>query len=256
MMVDLSDLKPQPVIFVHGYSFDPSKADNDPCVIVYRDWKLYLMDRRTVEFTYYSAGGGWRALLKAWAAGYRNTYRWAYSRLAVDAVDRLVETSKREGPCNVVCHSLGSRVVLEAAIRGAEFDRVVILGGAEMVPQARIAARRSPNVQYLNVMSTTDDVLDLMAEHFTPGTARAAIGHDGVVGLPNWRNAVLDDNEVQAWAWDTHEWTLNGDLQGFGDHHVYYRWAGNWSLYKAFLDGDDLDDMPDKAREPHNNFFD
>ena len=245
----------KPVIFVHGYNFDPASKEDDPITGVYWEWGSH-MDGRPIEmFTYYSAGGKW-ALLKAWAAGYRNTYRWAYSKLSVDAAGVLHDLAGYIGPCDVVCHSLGSRVTLKAAAMGAPFERVVILGGAEMVPDARRMARLSSKVQYLNVMSTTDDVLDLMAEHFTPGTARAAIGHDGVVGVANWRNAVLDDIEVQLWANARHDWTLSGDLAGFMDHHVYYRWVQNWPLYRAFLDGDDLSDMPDKGREPHNNFFD
>ena len=67
---------------------------------------------------------------------------------------------------------------------------------------------------------------------------------------------MLDDSEVQEWALATHDWLLSGDLEGFMDHHVYYRWEQNWPLYIQFLDGDDLIDMPDKAREPHNTFFD
>ena len=247
----------KPVIFVHGYNFDPECIEDDPRTGVYQEWAPFLSDRPVVPFTYYSAGGGkWKAILRAWSAGYRNTYRWAYSKLAVDAAGELLRLAIETGPCNVVCHSLGSRVVLEAAKRGAPFNRVVILGGAEMVPVARIAAARSPKVQYLNVMSTTDDVLDLMAEHFTPGEYRAAIGHDGLLGFPNWRNAVLDDSEVQAWAAVEYGWALKGDLDGFGDHDVYYQWRANWKLYRAFLDGNDLSDMPDKAREPDNCFFD
>ncbi len=245
----------KPVIFVHGYNFDPVSVEDDPIAGVYREWEPQLSDRSISMFTYYSAGGKW-PILKAWAAGYRNTYRWSYSKLAVEAAGKLCDLAKAIGPCDVVCHSLGSRVTLKAAVKGAPFERVVILGGAEMVPDARRMANLSRNVQYLNVMSTTDDVLSLMAEHFTPGTARAAIGHDGVLGVPNWRNAVLDDFDVQLWAEEAHGWKLDGDLEGFGDHDVYYRWKPNWDLYRAFLDGDDLTDMPDKGREPHNTFFD
>ena len=91
-----------------------------------------------------------------------------------------------------------------------------------------------------------------MAENFTPGGRGEAIGHDGIVGYPNWRNVVLDNTEVKDWASNKRGWSLRGDdPTSFKDHHASYSWPGNWDLFRAFLQGDNLDDMPDKATGKH-----
>ena len=245
----------QPTILVHGYNFDSSKPGPDnPHDTVYPWWTCHLADSRKVtEFSYYSAGGSkWRTLPRAWAAGYRNTYRWAYSDLAVTAAERLTTLARNIGPCNVIGHSLGTRVVLLAAMRGAPFERALLLSGAEMTSVARIVAEQT-ETHYLNALSRTDDVINLMAENFTPGGRGSAIGHDGVVGLLNWRNVVLDNAETKTWARQYRDWILRGDdPEDFADHHASYQWDGNWDLYNAFLDGDDLNGLPDKAPGLHN----
>lgn len=114
----------RPLIFVHGFRYDPSKSGEDnPHETIYKEWREHFPDREIVEFSYYSGGSGFEAVARAWAAGYRNSYRWAYGKLALDAAKRLIEEANALGECDVVCHSLGSRVVLEAANKGAPFKR-------------------------------------------------------------------------------------------------------------------------------------
>ncbi len=250
---------PRPIILVHGYAFDPGKPGKyNPNETIFPQWKAALPEsREIIPFSYYSAGGPskFRTTMRAWSNGYRDPYRWAYSKLAVDAAKKLAERCS-SGSYDVVCHSLGTRVVLLAQSMGAKLNRIVMMGGAEMVPIARRAVLLHPATQYLNVMSFTDDILDLMAEHFTPGDYLSAIGCDGIPSIRNLRNVVLDDPEVQDWAKAQYGWNLNGDLDEWMDHHVYYQWAGNWPMYLAFLDGDDLTDLPDKAKGENNDFFD
>lgn len=247
----------KPVIFVHGFNFDPDKpGDDNPHDTVYREWRQWFPRREVVEFSYYSGAGGFRALLRAARAGYRGVYRWAYSKLAVDAAEKLFQQATDIGPCDVVCHSLGTRVVLDAAARGAPFERVVMLGGAETVPVAQQAALDAGDTQFLNVMSTTDDILDILGEHFSPGDSRSVIGADGIPGIPNVKNVVLDDEEVQHWATAARNWYLNGDMDNIWDHHVYYRWTGNWDLYLTWINGDDLGSLPDNVEDENNDFFD
>ncbi len=168
------------------------------------------------------------------------------------AADRLAALARRIGPCNVIGHSLGTRVVLLAAQKGAPFQRALLLSGAEMTSVARKVSEQT-ETHYLNALCRTDDVINLMAENFTPGGRGSAIGHDGVVGRARWRNVVLDDEETKTWALQHRDWTLRGDdPKDFADHHASYQWDGNWELYRAFLDGDDLGNLPDKAVGSHD----
>lgn len=231
--------KRNPIALVHGYRYDPTRpGKNNPYDTDFRHWRQELTWDQPVEikeFGWYSAGG-WRAIFRAWSHGYRNTYRWAYSALAKDAGRRLASISKKHDRLDVVCHSLGSRVVLEAIRLGGNFGTVVILSGAEMVDVARPIMRDHPEVTFWNVLTLEDAIIDYLAENLTPGNGWSAIGNDGVTGLSNCRNVVLDDAATKAVAKAHKGWVLKGDnAKSIGDHRVSHEWSGNWDMYRAML---------------------
>ncbi len=144
--------------------------------------------------------------------------------------------SKKHDKLDVVCHSLGSRVVLEAIRLGGNFGTVIILSGAEMVDVARPIMKDHPEVTFWNVLTLHDRVIDYLAENLTPGPGCSAIGNDGITGLPNCRNVVLDDANTKAVALMEKDWHLKGDnTKSIADHRVSHEWSGNWDMYRAML---------------------
>ena len=84
-------------------------------------------------------------------------------------------------PIDLVCHSLGSRVVVRAIALAAKHDRrrllerlgqVIILGGAEYVGETQLMQRRLDDLNltsrpaFYNFVSRENDVLDKLAENF------------------------------------------------------------------------------------------
>lgn len=237
----------QAVYLVHGYKFDPeSKGSDNPHNGLYREWRAHLESWPVNEFSYYSAPGiiGY---YKAWINGYRDAYSWAYNDLSVRAGRDLngVLDSGVNGPHNVICHSLGSRVALLAARLGAPIERCLLLNGAEMSDIGMETALQRPDVMFYNIYARTDAVVDYMAENFTPGGGGSAIGNDGVTGVPNWINIVLDDESIQEWG-RSRGWDLRGDNpRRISDHWMTYKWDGNWPLYNAILEGVSLEGIPE-----------
>ena len=237
-----------PIFFVHGYRYDPdNRGRNNPHDTIYKRWKAELPGQECLEFSYYSAPG-WKGHVRAWMNGYRNSYRWAYSKLAVKAAYRLAHVAAlNTGDSNIICHSLGSRVALMAIELGAPIKTCIIMSGAEMVDVAVEIAADNPDTTFYNCYSKADGIIDYIAENFTPGGPGEAIGNDGIVGLKNWHNIVLDNKRVKAWAQDTHRWNLRGSVPGESgeDHEISYRWYGNWQMYRAMVEGVDLQGLPD-----------
>lgn len=240
-------LNKQGLFLVHGYKFNPeSRGRDNPHKSLYLEWKQHLGQWPIYEFSYYSAPGivGY---YNAWKNGYRDAYSWAYNDLSLRAARDLFGTMDSSGhpPYNVLCHSLGSRVTLAAARLGAPIDRCILLNGAEMSDLAKETALQRPDISFYNVYARTDAVVDYMAENFTPGGGGSAIGNDGVTGVPNWINIVLDDKKIREWG-RTKGWNLKGDNpRRISDHWMTYTWDGNWALYNAILEGASLEGIPE-----------
>jgi len=225
-----------PVVLVHGYKYDPFKpGKNNPCDSLYPHWNEELIGFRTLEYEWYSAGG-WSAIPRAWFNGYRNTYRWAYSKLAPEAAENLYYFIRgSEHPVDLICHSLGSRVALKAIEMGAPVRTCIILSGAELCRVARPVAMTATNTRFWNVLSWTDAVIDYLAENLTPGGGGPAIGNDGLKGIPNWHNVVLDSGLVKEAA-QGKGWSISGDnTKKITDHRISHEWTGNWDMYRAML---------------------
>ncbi|MHA2067836.1 MAG: hypothetical protein ACXABY_26025 [Candidatus Thorarchaeota archaeon] len=240
------------LFMVHGYKFDPSSSgSSNPHYSFYPTWQSNLGEELGTEakgFAYYSAGG-WTGPLKAWMNGYRNSYRYAYSKLAPAASRDLAVKIIGEGESNVICHSLGSRVTLGAIRLGAPVKICVILNGAEMVSVARSIAKFNKDTQFFNVLSKTDSVVSILAEKLTPGGGGDAIGNDGIADLPNWTNIVIDDHDTIWAAREHYGWDIRGDnLKRISDHRISHEWVGNWQMYRHLLEEGEVSHLPDAIR--------
>lgn len=222
---------------VHGYNFDPADRKNraDP---LYDLWDQKL--RGPVQrFHWYSGRsslkGRWRALQDLY---WRNTYAHAYDVLAPQASIELIKQANERPRTSVICHSLGSRVVLLALERRPDlFDKVLILNGAEIEEVAAPIMEKS-SAKFLNIAVHDDDVLRYLGGLFCP-----RLGYDNCIGnemrgdLPeNVGQIVLDDKDTQEKYLKEKGWRLAGDNpEKFGDHWFSYTYPGNWMLYCEFL---------------------
>ena len=257
----LPDLEGPPVIAVHGYRYDPQARNrNNPHLGTFRTWREQLLKgRETLGFGWYSAPAGLGAVLRAWRHGRYNTYRWAWD-LAEDAGRALAQVILGlNRPCEILCHSLGSRVVLGAlrADNALPVTNVVFMNGAELARTACRTAVANRHVRFVNLVVREDDVLARFGSVFAPkgGLYASVIGHGGL-GLQaptNWIDVALDAPEVQIWGAE-HGWALRGDNpDSAGDHWFTFRHEGNHGLIRAALAGEPLEPPQPGLRHAANH---
>ncbi len=207
-----------------------------------------------------------------YARAYDNAEQAAWNLLTcVHMLNEVLPAGKR---IDLFCHSLGSRVVIRMIAQMCKhgrvdlvdrLDRVVILGGAEYVVEARLMlqrlhhAARPDHVQFYNIVSRENDVLDKLGENFGPRTFGNSnvIGHNGLdvenpesLG-PSWIDIQIDGREVAAWMRDRHGFDVTGDNpESVWDHWYYYTDHGNMALYRAILRDRGNWNIPDLRRDP------
>ncbi len=237
-----------PVIFVHGYQFDPDiQGTHNPNTQLYPIWRDMLGEGAVCyQFSWYSVPPGYKNVLKAWKSGHWNTYRYAWA-LAENASYTLSSLIYDVGQCNILCHSLGSRVVLSAIRRVGminKIKRVLILSGAEYSDTGSRIATKHPDIDFFNTVVPADDVLNRLAMFAPPLFKYGFLGSDGVDNPPtNWMDIHLDNREVQKWGVER-KWQLRGDNpNSIGDHKFTYINKGNWGLWKSILNNEDLSDL-------------
>ena len=187
---------------------------------------------------------------------YENAEEAAWNLACCLAVlDRVLPAGKR---IDLFCHSLGSRVVIRAIAQLVKagqknilrrLDRALILGGAEYVVEARLMLDRLAeaglrnHIQFYNVVSRENDVLDKLGENFGPRTFGNSnvIGHNGLdVEVPqrtgpSWLDLQIDGKALAAWM-KKHGFTVTGDNpESVWDHWYYYTDHGNMALYRSIL---------------------
>jgi pimeloyl-ACP methyl ester carboxylesterase len=242
------------IIGVHGFNFDPDDAHNDPWKL-YHDWSVMLLE--TVQgFAWYSSTPTVKGVVKAWLHGYADRYAYAYKKLALDAAEQLAQQILAQRfPVRLICHSLGSRVVLQALTKlpAGKVERIIILDGAELQGEAAAAltaaAKIGPLPKILNICVRHDRVLKDLGS-WASGECGECIGLDGLgaAGKPfrdRWLDVFLDDAKTQAFALQKpREWGLNAvDPLDLGGHWESYTIQTNWPLYRNFMRGDDLADF-------------
>ena len=243
-----------PVVLVHGFGYDPwARGDDNPHVVgplgqasTFGLWRRDLVPARAaIGLGWYSVPVGWRGLWGAWRHRRWNRYRWAWD-LAEQAGTVLAVLLRRlDGPVDILCHSLGSRVVIAAlgADTALPVKNVVFMNGAEFAVPAAFRARASRQVRFVNLVVKADDVLAKLDTAFAPVSRQGPpIGLAGLGARPNnWIDVALDDPQVQRWG-ATRGWHLAGDNpKQWADHWYTYRQPGNHGLIRAALNGDPLD---------------
>ena len=175
---------------VHGYNWDHAKDDVQGTQ--YALWRQFV-PLPALGFAWNSSPSLWNA----WRHGRIHPYHqaWDLADQAGTRVMRLLAEATR--PHIVVCHSLGSRVVMQALVQHPEelpnLRAVLIFNGAEATRNARVAALAHPEVKFHNVMVKSDRVLRLVGSLFTPGRIyEPVIGYQGLKDPPsNWHSIDL-----------------------------------------------------------------
>lgn len=195
---------------------------------------------------------------------FQNFYKRAYDNAepaawnlltAIHVLDEVLPKGKR---IDFFCHSLGSRIVIRLLALAAKhgrwdlldrIERVVILGGAEFVVEARLMLRRlhaagyAERIHVYNVVSRENDVLDLLAENFGGNTFGNSnvIGHNGldvenpdVLG-PGWLDLQIDGRDLQAWMADRGVSVTGDNPDAVWDHWYYFTDRSNMDLYRRIL---------------------
>lgn len=225
-----------PVILIHGYLYDPKATNTDnPHTTLFKRWREQLKDFYVVDHGWFSAPSTFNNLFKAWEAGYYNRYRWAWHLAKLEA-DYLINVIEDIGECNIIAHSLGTRVALQAIRKKANVNTAIFLNGAEYSSTARNIAELS-STQFHNMYVHEDDVLS-KAGRLAPPFFKddIFIGQTGLgVRLNNWKDYQLDSEQTQLWG-KNRGYDLRGDNpNSIGDHWYSQTWLPNWELYRDIL---------------------
>lgn len=199
-------------------------------------------------------------------------YREPYERadlaawVLVDAV-RSIADALPGRPIDLFCHSLGSRVVVQALHKLAaeaqkpgaaelvallgRVGRVVIVGGAEYTgPARRMLAevrkvRPAGGPSFYNFMARRDRVLALLAQRFHPVDLklRRVVGLGGLTPGdqdPDWVDLQLDANAdgshpLNDWLRPRKLSVAGTHLTGVLNHWHYFTDAGNMDVFRAIL---------------------
>lgn len=288
------------VIMVHGFLFDPKAAisedpkdtDNPHGRIFHFTQKAEPHEQRHHTASWplglgfsdpEDSGSQGLAVALGWQSQpgfassllnhFQNFYARAYDNagntawVLVNLIKALADIAPGK-PIDIICHSLGSRVVLRGLAMVAKqasdgdggpilspkvakeilerIGRVIILGGAEYLVEAQLLCRRieSHNLgkgpHFYNVVSRENDVLDKLAENFGPRTFgnSQVIGHNGLGTkhkLEYWIDLQIDSSELQEWM-EGRGLQISGDRpNNVWDHWYYYTHRGNMELYKRIL---------------------
>lgn len=250
-----------PIIAVHGFMYDPRDAGgaNDPAPFF--EEMSGIVGRPVIPFAWYSVPFGlrlgrplrstWqtaRAWVGSWASGYLDPYKYAWTRALAEGERLRAMIDAMDGPVDIVAHSLGVRVALDAmwGMQKGKVRRVIFFNGAELAENAdKLAPLLPADVQVLNFAISTDRVLEWLGAYFNGQDIAPCIGRAGLPhAVANWRDLFLDLKPVQAAAMLHYGWTLRAynpsDLLGHGES---YHFAGNADLVRAWLAGDMLEPL-------------
>ena len=157
---------------------------------------MNIISRDSYGFGWWSCPFGSASLWKAWGKGHWHTYgyAWALAEKAGAALRTIVNL--RSGPVHILCHSLGSRVVLQALKIDPKLNvgNIVFMNGAALSYDALEVAYARPDVTFYNLIVRSDDVLRTFGQMFSPGgLATGTIGQAGLYNPPsNWHDIDLN----------------------------------------------------------------
>lgn len=217
-------------------------------------------DGMALAFGWHSRPGFASSLIQKfqnfYARAYDNAEPAAWNLLTtLHVMDQVLPAGKR---IDIFCHSLGSRVAIRLLALMVKhgrldllgrIDRVLILGGAEFVVEARLMLRRltdagfAERIAIYNIVSRENDVLDKLAENFggrTFGNSNV-IGHNGldveVPGSlgPGWLDMQVDSWKLQAWMSDRGFKVTGDNPDAVWDHWYYFTDRGNMAVWRSIL---------------------
>lgn len=227
-----------PIILIHGFLYDPTTTNKDnPHATLFREWRKQLEGFSVIDYSWFSVPATINNLFKAWSNGYPTRYRWAWG-LAKDEANRLTNLISGLEECNIIAHSLGTRVALQAIKKKANIHTAIFLSGAEYSSTASIIAENS-KTQFHNMWIREDDVLAKLGRFAPPFFGNDIfIGQAGLgIKLDNWKDYQLDGKECQEWG-EENGYDLRGDNpNSIGDHRYSHTWLPNWELYRDILKG-------------------
>ncbi len=242
-------------IGVHGFSFDPKSPTNNPTDL-YAAW-AEMLGQPIDGFAWYSSPLGVKGEMRALLAGYTNQYAYAFKSLAPTAAQELAfKLDQLPIPQNIICHSLGSRVALEAiSTTSCKISRIIILDGAEIQPNVK--STLPIGTQVLNCCAREDKVLSALGTNFNDDKLAPCIGQAGLGRkMDGWIDIFLDDPVTQAKAKTMRGWDIGAsprhqlfsgdvltDLRNIGDHWASYANTNNRPIYRSFMAGDNLKDI-------------
>jgi pimeloyl-ACP methyl ester carboxylesterase len=225
-----------PVVLVHGYKYDPTATnENNPHATIFKKWRKQLKGYSVIDYGWFSVPLTVCNIFKSWSNGCYNTYRWAW-RLAKEESNKLEDVINDIGECNIIAHSLGTRVALQAIKNKANVHTAIFLNGAEYSNTAANIAELS-QTNFHNMYVKTDDVLRKVGRFAPPFFGDDIfIGQAGLqVRLDNWKDYQLDSKKTQLWG-KNKGYDLRGDNpDSIGDHGYSHTWLPNWELYRDIL---------------------
>ncbi len=226
------------MLFVHGFQYDPESQGRDNADnYTYPRWREMLGIEAAHHHSWFSVPLTFTNIFRAWLHGRWNRYRWAWD-LAHDEAFKLANVlNGLPEPPDIVCHSLGSRVVLGALALGAPAARVLILNGAEYADTAASVAHRRRGVEFFSVIVREDDVLNKLGRA-APGWGARFVGNTplGLLAPANWSDLPLDDPNFRGAMKTLYGWDVAGDNpESVGDHWHSFENENNWPLYRAIF---------------------
>jgi pimeloyl-ACP methyl ester carboxylesterase len=127
--------------------------------------------------------------------GFREIYeRAAEAGKLLSHLVKLVHLIAPERQVDVVAHSLGARVALEASDAGARFDRMILLSGAETAKRACDVLAKVPDAQVFNFSTDVNAAYEALFAVSMPGSGRTL---SKLPPLPNVVTAKLDRWDVR-----------------------------------------------------------
>lgn len=207
-------------LLIHGYNWDIDTED--PEYKQYWFWRLFATEP-AIPYNWQSSPT-WR---DSWRNGRVHRYHRAWDMAADVGLVLRQDLLKRKEPVNIICHSLGARVVLQAlkTSESLPVKRVLIFNGSESSRNASHICCLQPNIEFYSVVVKADGVLRWFGGLGTPGKFyENVIGLHGVKGNDvNWHDLFLG---------------AAGDFPGWGsDHNWSWRNPANIPIWKEVLAG-------------------
>ena len=262
------------VLFIHGYRFSPDDINlnlentENPFLKLWNNDVLFLPSNKRINnhlscWSAYLAPTindnciflaiGWHSQpniatsILRFTLPYRTIYKQAKFegiRLANWLTDIVTEKQK----VSVICHSLGSRVllsILDHYNNSTNMHRAIILGGSAHALDVNLTKISSShqNLNVFNIWNANDKVLDILAEN----SGKYFWSNSRVIGTQpvnnnrkyqyNWHDIPLHDQK-----WRQH---ISKYIAGFDnfdnqedkllDHWSYHTFKAHWLLYRELL---------------------